>query len=238
MNPARLVQELEKIAFFLQHSGLFDKFAPRTRAVLESLPVEWSSAETGGEIMLDWQQEPTWETAHLDGMLKDIPFKMDIKRDSSRYTYKIIYDGKEYQTTNLTALKTIVNNLVEGEVPKPKVLKACYDLLQSKKTAFFDTIVKHYLAGVTELSWQIKLQKDTTRIYARFYVILDDVSLEEGHKKEIMSKLKEHNFYRPNGVGSFLKKQFVEEGLDVESLQFNRKFIDLRNQAGFIITIK
>lgn len=237
MKPLSVIQELEKIAFFLQHSGLFDKFAPRTRRVLEGLPIEWVSVETGGETTLDWQEGPTWETAHLEGKLKDLPLKMDIKRDSSRYTYRILYENKEYQTSNLSNLKSIISNIAEGKVPKPKVLQSAFDLIQSNKSEIYDYVMKYFLVDVTDLTWEIKVQKDVSRIYVRFFVDLRQ-QMDDNVKSDILEKLKWHEFYRVDSVGSYLKALLKKEGIDSDELTFTRKFIDLAHQAGFIITIK
>ena len=229
-----ITRELKKLAFFLQHSGLFDKFPPRTRNVLEELPIEWESAETGGETILEWQKDPTWETADLKGKLKDKPIEMKIKRTSDRYVYTIIYDGHKSAVSSLEQLKSIINSYVDGAVPKPKILQTAYNLLQQKKEDIYVGITK-YLEGITDLHWEFEVRKDIGRVYARFYV---DLGEDDEDKEVIMRKLKEHNYYRIDCVGSYLKMFLKKEGIELaEEKHVKRKFINLGHQAGFIITL-
>lgn len=184
-------KELEKVAFFVQHSGLFDQFPIRTRKVLEELPIEWNTAETSGEVQLKWQEEPTWASADLSGTLDGNPLSLKIKKDSARNIYTLIYDKKEYQTDSLSKLKSIIESITSGTSPKPKILQAIYDLIQSKKHEIYQYVKIKYLSNITPKHWNLKIQKDVSRIYLRFYIDLiadesmEPIIAEKGEKPQI-----------------------------------------------------
>jgi len=227
-------KELERIAFFVQHSGLFDQFPVRTREVLENLPIEWIEVETGGETQLDWQDEPTWETAKIDGKLNEKPFILKVKKDSARNIYTIIYDNKQYQVSSLSKLESTIESISSGTTPKPKMMKIVYDLIQTKKDEIYQYVVKNYLSNVTKKHWNLKIQKDVSRIYLRFYVDLPN----EEEREDIKDKLREYDAYRLDSVGTYIKNLIKKSGTDTSDFIFTRKFTDLEDKTGFVITIK
>ena len=227
-------KELKKVAFFVQHSGLFDKFPERTRNVLENLPIEWENVETSEETQLKWQEEPTWEKAVLVGKLNGKPFTLKIKRDSARNIYTIIYDGKEMPASSLPKLKVTIESLSSGTVPKQKIMKSMYDIIQNKKSEIYQYIKLNYLRDVTERHWNFKIQKDVSRIYLRFYVDL----MEEKEGDPILEKLKEEDHWKIDAAGTYVKNLLKKEGITIDDFMFTRKYTRLSNKVGFVLTLK
>lgn len=227
-------KELDKLAFFVQYSGFFDQFPVRSKEVFENLPIEWTKVDTGGETQLEWQEEPAWSTALLEGKLNDTVIKIHIKRDSSRNIYTLIYEGKQYKTSNLNELQKIIEDISEGSTPKPKLMQSAFNIIQKNKSQYFQYVKDNFLKEITFADWEFKLSKDVKRIYLRFFV----KGIETEEKMNIQEKLKEHNYYRIDAIGTYLKKMIKEAGTNIDEIKFLHKFISLPNQAGFIITIK
>jgi len=227
-------KELKRIAFFIQHSGLFDTFSPHTRRTLEALPVEWESVQVDGQTNLKWQDEPTWAEADLVGTMNDEPVEVKIKRSSSRNTYLVSYSGKKYTVENMDALRKLFDDLQEGKTPKPKVLQSSYDLLNQKKTHLNSQAKHYYLNQVTEKPWKIDISKDSSRIFVKFLTS----AVNSNELDSFNSKLEEQDKFRINSVGSYIKKMLQKDGIDVSELTFTQRLISTPGKAGFLITIK
>ena len=234
IDKSFIEKELTKIAFFVQHSGFFDEFPDKIKAVFEKLPIEWEAVDTAGEIVLKWQDTPTWETASLKGKLSDKPIEIKVKRDSSRYIYKVFYEKSEYPTSSLQKLKAIIENLTSGKEPTQKLMQSTYDLIKKNQSEYVKFAKEKALKDVSEKDWKFKLYKDINGIYLRFYI---DLFEQEEEKNNIDEKLKEHNYYRIDTIGTFLKKKIEKENIDITNIKFYHKPISLPNQAGFVLTI-
>lgn len=229
-----ILKELKKIAFFVQHSGLFDGFSPTTKKMLESLPVEWESVELDGETKLKWQEEPQWKFADLEGKLNDKTLKMNIRKSSSRNIYTVDYEGKKYTVENLNALRKLLDDLQEGKNPKPKIMQDSYDVLSTKKTTLLSQSKQYYLNQASNGPWKIDINKDSSRIFVKFLVDVKD----HEDKKQVDERLEDHDKFRIHSVGSYAKKILQSAGLDLTDLTFTQRILNVPNKSGFLITIK
>ncbi|MDB4330213.1 hypothetical protein N9948_00600 [bacterium] len=227
-------KELKRIAFFVQHSGLFDGFSPQTRKTLESLPVEWESVQVDGETELKWQDKPHWKFADLEGKLNDKTIKMNIKKSSSRNTYTILYEGKKYTVESMAALKTMFDDMDTGKMPKPQMLQSSYDVLNKKKTNLSSQSKQYYLTQASTRPWKLDINKDSSRIFVKFMVPVQD----EKEKNQVDGKLEEQGKFRINSVGTYIKKLLKQAGLDTNELTFTQRLLSVPNKSGFLITIK
>lgn len=234
ITAKEIKKELKRIAFFVQHSGLFDSFSPTTRRTLESLPVEWEAVQVDGETTLKWQDHPTWAEADLEGMLDDKPIKMKIKKSSSRNIYSIQYDGKKYTVENMPDLRKLFEDLQEGGTPKPKVMQESFDLLNKKKTHLNTQSKHYYLNDVSDGPWKLDITKDSSRIFVKFSV----PSADEASKVKMDEKLEEQDKFRINTIGSYVKKLLQKEGLDISDLAFTQRLLNVSGKSGFLITIR
>lgn len=234
VTASDIKKELFKIAFFIQHSGLFDAFSPATRRTLESLPVEWESVQIDGETHLKWKDEPTWAEADLSGKLGDDPVSIKIKRSSSRNIYVVSFQKKRYTVENMTSLKNLFDDLQEGKTPKPKLMQKTYNTLNQKKIHLNTQSRHHYLNTVSSRPWKIDISKDSARIFVRFWT----PAKTEEEKQEFDKKLEEQNKFRLNSVGSFIKKILQKEDINIDDLVFTHRLLNVSGKSGFLITIK
>ena len=227
-------RELAKIAFFIQHSGLFDSFSPHTRRTLESLPVEWESVQVDGQTQLKWQEEPSWAEADIEGKMNDKPLKMHIKKTSSRNIYTIAYEGKKYTVENMEALRKLFDDLMAGSTPKPQIMQSSFDLLNKQKVHLNTQSRHHYLEQVSKGPWKLDINKDSSRIFVRFTTPANG----EKERMEFDSKLEEHDKFRINTIGSYIKRLLEKEDIDISDLTFTQRLVSESDQSGFIVTIK
>jgi len=227
-------RELRKLSFFSQHSGLFDGFAPQTRKSLEALPIEWESVQTDGETNLKWQAEAHWKYADLEGKLNDKSLQMRIKKTSSRNTYTVSYDNKKYTVESMNELNALIESLEQNKMPRAQMKQMAFDVINKKKTNLHSQAKQHYLNQVSDKNWVIKVQKDPSRIYVKFFVQAET----DEEKEQIKEKLKEHDNFRMDSVGSYIKKILKSDGVDVSDLEVTRRVIDMPRKTGFVITIK
>jgi len=229
--------ELIRIAFFLQHSSLLDRFSTRTRKALLKLPVEWIRVDPP-------EYDEDWKEADAIGRLKIVSeekeagevkpdkniIKIKVIRDEDRNEYQIFYQGKLYKTNNLSKLQNTVVSLATGEKPKPQIMQEYYDNLSSYKTDILKYAEMHFLAPIVK-DWYLDIKRDVGHIYVRFYVLTEDV-------ERIEDRLKDHSFYRIESIVHYLRTIAKKYGLDIKALEFKYKFIKVEGQAGFIISIK
>lgn len=227
-------KELKKLAFFIQHSSLFESFSPLTRKTLEDLPVEWESVELDGETQLKWQDQPSWKEADLTGKLDDKPLKMKIKKSSSRNIYVIDFDSKKYTVENLNDLRVLFMDLQEGKSPKPQLMQMSYDIISRQKTPINNYSKQYYLSQASQGHWTIDVSKDSSRIFIKFTT---PVKSDE-EKNNVNGALEEQDKFRMNSIGTYLKKVLKNENVDVSSLDFTHRLLNIPNKAGFLITVK
>lgn len=240
--------ELLKIAFYLKSSAFFMNFPPKMRKTLESLPVEWTgpsqmrddkgvlrpSPKFDGVTKLDWQETPTWKIAECVGKFKDKEVKLVIKRSSSRNVFKIFFSNEEYSVDNLEDLVLLFVDLEEGKSSIPELKEKSYEILNNKKTEINNYSKKYYLSQASNSTWEVKVEKDYSRIYLTFSVSVKD----EEEKEKVDSVLLEQDKFRLNSVGSYIKKILKNEEIDVNKLNFTHRLISKNNASGFKITIK
>jgi len=226
-----VLSEIKKIAFFLQHSGLFDNFTPRSRNDLENLPIEWVSVETDGEVQLTPEGKAHWKTAELKGKLKEKDLFLKIEKSPDRNIYTLVYDNKTYKTSAMPKLKSIVDSLNAGETPKPKYLQTIYNLLQQRKNEIRKFIESQYLKGISETPWEILITKDVSRIYLK-------ITVETNTPAEVVTELKSKNFYRIDNIGVYLKHLMKKANLNVDDFTITHRLLRVGNTAGFTISIK
>lgn len=241
-------KELIRIAFYLKSSAFFINFPPKMRKTLESLPVEWTgpsqvkddkgvlkpSPKFDGETQLDWQDAPTWKVAECQGKFQDKDVKLIIRRSSSRNVFKIFYNNEEFSVDNLEDLVVLFMDLQEGKSSVPELKEKSYDILNRKKTEINNYAKKYYLEQASNSVWEVKVDKDYSRIYLTFSV---SVSNPED-KKAVDAVLLEQDKFRLNSVGSYIKKVLKNEEIDVSQLNFTHRLISDSNKSGFKITIK
>jgi hypothetical protein len=241
-------KELLKIAFYLKSSAFFINFPPKMRKTLESLPVEWTgpsqvkdekgglkpSPKFDGETQLDWQDAPTWKVAECQGKFQDKEVKLIIRRSSSRNVFKIFYSNEEFSVDNLEDLVVLFMDLQEGKSSVPELKEKSYDILNRKKTEINNYSKKYYLEQASNSVWEVKVDKDYSRIYITFSVAITD----KEQKKSVDSALLEQDKFRLNSVGSYIKKILKNEEIDVSQLSFTHRLISDQNKSGFKITIK
>lgn len=216
-------RELNRIAFFIQHSGLFDEFPPKIRNGLDSLPIEWEKVDPKKDNVTD-----------VIGKLNDHPIAIRIIRDEKRNEYQVFYLKKKYQVNSLDKLKITINALHKGEKPKPQVMQEFYDTLFTQKKGLYTQTMRHYLYGVSDKEWHLDIKKDVGHIYIRFYVDTTD----DKEKEYVMKRLEEHQNYRIGSLINYLKNLAKELKLDISNMEFSGNFIKMADQAGIIITIK
>jgi len=226
-----IIEEMNKISFFIQHSGMFDNFTPRSKNDLESLPVEWVEVKTDGEIELTEGGQKHWKSADLKGKLKDKDLFLKIDKSPDRNIYTLVYDNGTYKTSNMSKLKSIVESLESGETPKPKYLQAVYNVLQQKKMEIRKFIEEHYLKGLSDTPWEILISKDVSRIYIKMTVDSEDPA-------KIIDQLKSHNFYRMDSIGQYLKHLIKKANIESEDFIFSHRFLRIGMTAGFTVSIK
>ena len=221
-----------KLSFFLQHSGLFEDFSPRSRRVLENLPITWNSVETDGETVMN--QKEQWKEADLEGVMNDKDIKIKVTKGNKRYTYTIYFENKSYRVESLDSLKSAVESLASGGMPKPKQKQTIYDMLQTKRNIIDNYTEKNILIGITDNPWDLRITKDNHRIYMRFTTYAP----EDKHKVYIRSKLKEANYYRLDCLGLYLKSLIKELDLDPSNFVMSHRFLDAGEDYGFLVTIR
>lgn len=221
-----------KLSFFLQHSGLFDDFSPRTRRTLENLPVTWTSAETDGETVMN--QKPQWREADLEGTLSDKDFKIKVTKGNKRYTYTIYYENKSYRVESLESLKSTVESLASGDMPKPKQKQNLYDMFQNKRVIIDTYVEKKILVGITDNGWKLTINKDNNRIYLRFLTFAP----EDKHHTYIKNKLIEADNYRLDCVGIYLKSLMKKIDIDPTSFVMTHRVLKSVDYSGFIVTVR
>jgi len=227
--------ELKKTAFFVQYSGLFDKFPTRMRNTLDSLPVEWEKVDVGGEFKPSWTKNETeWKEADLLGKLNKEEFKLKIIRDEDRYEYRIYFQKKLYKINNLDKLKSTINSIFKGEKPKPQLMQEFYDALFANKSEIHKYAEMHFLAQLTPF-WSIDIKRDLGHIYIRFFVVDEEVLK---NRRVIEGKLFEHNAFRIESIIHYLKTIAKKITLDIDKLEFKHRPIDMPHQLGFLISIK
>lgn len=226
-----VLSEIKKISFFLQHSGLFDNFTPRSRNDLEDLPVEWVSVETDGEVQLTPEGQKHWKTAELKGKLKEKDLYLKIEKSPDRNIYTLVYDNRTYKTSAMPKLKSIVDSLNAGETPKPKYLQAVYNILQRRKMEIRKFIEAHYLKGISETPWEILVTKDVSRIYIK-------MTVETNEPEKIINELKSKNFYRIDNIGVYLKHLMKNANISPENFTVTHRLLRVGNTVGFTISIK
>lgn len=226
-----VLSEIKKISFFLQHSGMFDNFTPRSRNDLEGLPIEWVSVETDGEVQLTPNGEPHWKTAELKGKLKDKDLYLKIEKSPDRNIYALVYDNKTYKTSSMPKLKSIVDSLNAGETPRPKYLQVVYNTLSKRKNDISKYIQPHYLKGISESPWDILVTKDVSRIYLKMTITTDE-------PEKVIAELKKGNFYRLDSIGVYVKHLMKKANLDPEDFTITHRLIRIGDTAGFTISIK
>lgn len=233
---ANLVRkELKKLAFFVQYSGMLEELTVRLKNKLEDLPVEWTdSPRFEGSWIPKWDvdQKETWSEAFLKGELLDHPVELIIKRDDDRYEYSFIYKGKKYKTNNLTKLQNSVRSIADGKKPLQEKLSDTYKMLSNKKEEISTYIKTYYLKDLSSKNWQMKLTKDVSHIYLKFFIL----GTEE--QDSINEKLVEHDYHRVYSTISYLKILIKRLGLDPKALSFKPSLIKSGTQSGFKITIK
>jgi hypothetical protein len=241
-------KELVKIAFYLRSSAFFLRFPPKMRKTLESLPVEWTgpsqvktekgdlkpSPKFDGETQLDWQDTPTWKVAECHGRFQDKDLKIIIRRSSSRNVFKIFYSNEEFSVDNLEDLVLLFVDLEEGKSSVPELKEKSYEILNKKKTEINNYSKKYYLFQASNSTWEVKVDKDYSRIYVTFSVNVGD----ESEKKDVDKVLLEQDKFRLNSVGSYLKKLLKNEEIDVSKLNFTHRLLSDSDKSGFKITIK
>lgn len=226
-----VLSEIKKVAFFLQHSGLFDNFTPRSRNDLEGLPVEWVSVETDGEVQLTLEGQKHWKTAELKGKLKEKDLYLKIEKSPDRNIYTLVYDNKTYKTSSMTKLQSIVDSLNAGETPKPKYLQSVYNILQRKKMEIRKYLESHYLKGISETPWEILVTKDVSRIYLK-------MTVDTNEPEKVIAELKNKNFYRLDSIGVYLKHLMKNAGVNPDDFTITHRLSRVGDTAGFTISIK
>lgn len=222
-----------KLSFFLQHSGLFDDFSPRTRRTLENLPVTWTSAETDGETVMN--RKPQWKEADLVGTMNDKEFKIKVTKGNKRYTYTIYYENKSYRVESLDSLQSTVESLASGDMPKPKQKQNVYDMLQNKRVIILSYLEKKILTDITGNDWKLAINKDNNRIYLR----CTTHAPEDKHHTYISNKLKEADNYRLDCAGIYLKSLFKQIDADPSIFVMTHRLLRKgQDESGFIVTIK
>lgn len=226
-------QELRKIAFFIQHSGIFDGFPSRLRNDIEELQVEWQSVDTKE---LSDQQDPTsWNIAQLLGKLEEKPFKLNIKRTVDRNFYTLFYEGKKYGPfSSMKDVQDNIESLVSGKTPIAVFKKQLFTYLSKYKNILEEYLAKHFLYGITTKPWTIKVTKDTKQIFIRFFV----ETMDEKEKDFIDKKLKEHNTFRLNRVNSYLQTLPTRAGIQKNVFDFDTKVLNSEKGAGILVTVK
>jgi hypothetical protein len=239
-------KELKKIAFFVQYSGLFDDFPPRTRNVLEDLPVEWDSVQTDGSIDKEKLAETdelredtntTWKEADLVGTLGEKPFKMKIKRGNKRTTYEVIYDGKKYPTSSLDKLESLVERLQQGKPTRQEMMLKAYKTIQKNNSNILRYSQQYYLNQASNKKWNLKLDRNSSQgtILLRFFVRPDN----EAEHQNVKNQLQFDNNMRINAVGSYIKNKILpSSGIDTTELVMTQKILNMPDKTGFLITIK
>jgi len=222
----------KKLSFFLQHSGLLDAFSPRARRTFENLPVSWNSVETDGETIMNDKSQ--WKEAELEGTLNDKDFKIKVTKGNKRYTYTIYFENKSYRVESLDSLKSTVESLASGDMPKPKQKQVIYDMLLNKKNIINNYLSKHLMDGITENPWKLVIHKDNNRIYLRYTTYAP----ENKHKIYIRNKLKEADYFRLDSVGVYLKSLIKKLDIDPSQFIMTHRFLDEKEYSGFLVTIR
>jgi len=245
ITASYLKKELKKLSFFILTAEMFEGLGVKVRKTLEEVAVEWSSAQTDGQVI--YKGEPTWTVADLEGKLNDKPLKLKIKREfgkdensnlneMKRVKYSITFEGKTYLVSSLPKLRDAIEKLSAGKVPLPKLMQEAYDLIQSRKAEIYTHIKRNFLQSVSRDTWYFKVSKDASRIYIRFYNKVDDLE----QKETVEGKLTEHDNYRLDSIGSYLETLIAGEGIGGLSKENHmaHSIIKLSDQAGFVVTIK
>jgi len=243
----QVVQELKKIAFFVQYSGIFEEIGTYalptyTKTTLENMVSDnltWDSAEAK-PLHKEEETDPKKQKwlVIVKGTLNKKPIILRIKKTKDRNTYKVIYEGKEYTDTKFKDIEDTIEKLIEGKKTRPESLQATYDMLQKNKSKYHDYIERYYLSPISKSPWEIQTVKKTLQgsLLMKFFIEGD-----EDDRKIVEQDLKKHNYSRIDTIGSFLKQEIRKLNINTNDYKFDHKFIrSPKNpeQIGFILTIR
>lgn len=223
-----VLSEIKKISFFLQHSGMFDNFTPKTRNFLESLPIEWEKVSPEGEAPSNPEGKQYWD---LKGKFEDKDLFLKIEKSADRTIYTLVFDNKTYKTSAMPELKSILDNLKTGQTPKPKYLQAIYNKIQQNKNEIKKFIVEHYLKGISEESWEILISKDVKRIYLKMTLVSES-------PEKIIDELKKNDYYRLDYIGVYIKHMIKKSNANPDDFIVSHKLLRIGNNVGFTVSIK
>jgi len=230
-----VLKELKKIAIILKNAdtNLLKPFHTKTRNVLDRLPIEWKSVETDG-FGEEESGVNAFNHAELKGDLAGKPVELNIKKDNENTNiYTLLFEGEKYKFRNMRDLESGVESIDSGGLPKNQIAKQILKFFKNNKTELHARIQGHYLAALSNKQWKMDIINQTSYIRLRFSI---PVSPEE--KKKINNKLKSHNYYVLNRIGTYIK-DLIKKKLKVnpDKFKFEYDLIDLADEAGFILTI-